>query len=167
MPKQKLMAPGKRDTDNSSGHHQTHWSVPSLTFRHLGPLHQWEQTPIPWGFFLSFIPARLLILAPRYTAHSSAPPHSLCAFLGVKSSPTLPIQSSCLSPLNGFQMNLPNVHLGSYCTLAQKASVTPYSLLNEVQTPQPAIQGLLHKARIHFPSFNSIFPLLNIIRQST
>lgn len=143
-------------------------TVPGLRSSLLTPRSvQWEQTPIPWGFFLSFIPARLLILAPRYTAHSSAPPHSLCAFLGVKSSPTLPIQSSCLSPLNGFQMNLPNVHLGSYCTLAQKASVTPYSLLNEVQTPQPAIQGLLHKARIHFPSFNSIFPLLNIIRQST
>lgn len=142
-------------------------TVPGLRSSLLTPRSvQWEQTPIPWGFSLSFIPASLLILAPRYTAHSAAPPHSLCAFLGVKSS-TLPIQSSCLSPLNGFQMNLPNVLLGSYCTLAQKASVTPYSLLNEVQTPQPAIQGLLHKAQIYFPSFNSIFPLLNIISQST
>ena len=59
MPKRKLMAPGKRDTDNSSGHHQTHWSVPSLTFGHLGPLHSSLCTGRMWEPGTAEVPARL------------------------------------------------------------------------------------------------------------
>lgn len=132
MPKQKLMAPGKRDTDNSSGHHQTHWSVPSLTFRHLGPLHSSLCTGCIWEPGTAEVPARLPL------------PHA-SQLTGLPSSwffnSYVNKQNSCFWICHRFHIGFSTWWLRSYCI--EKTSIT--------HPPDPGVAKTVNQQQRSFP----------------